>query len=311
MWTSLHRSFSTSSHGIQRIGMIGMGLMGHGIAQAAATAGYQVVAVDVQPDALKAGMNMLETSVRHSLTKQVSKGKLDENEVEDAFSSIVSRIVPSTTLDSLAEVDLVIEAIVEDVKVKQPLYAQLGEIVAPHTILASNTSSLPVQVMSDVCGRPDKMIGLHFFNPVQIMQLVEVIRTNETDPEVFARCKSWVESIGKMPVSCKDTPGFIVNRLLVPSLAQALLMLERGDATKEDIDLSMQLGAGHPMGPITLADYVGLDTCLSILEGWVDQHPQEAAFVVPTILREKVQQGHFGRKTGQGFYQWKGNKRLD
>ena len=142
------------------------------------------------------------------------------------------------------------------------------------------------------------------------MKLVEVIRTDQTDPAVFDACKEWATSLGKAAVSCKDTPGFIVNRLLVPYLSQALLLLERGDATKEDIDTSMCFGAGHPMGPVTLADYVGLDTTLSILQGWVDNFPNEPAFVVPDILRQKVKEGKLGRKTGEGFYKWQGDKRL-
>ena len=185
----------------------------------------------------------------------------------------------------------------------------MGKIVKPSGIFASNTSSLAISSFAPASGRAAQMVGLHFFNPVQIMKLVEVIRTDETDPAVFDACKQWVLDIGKHPVSCKDTPGFIVNRLLVPYLAQAIALLERGDATKEDIDVSMQFGAGHPMGPITLADYVGLDTCLFILEGWVRDHPNDPAFFVPALLRQKVKEGKLGRKSGEGFFKWDGDKR--
>ncbi|KAF0711371.1 hypothetical protein As57867_005294, partial [Aphanomyces stellatus] len=183
------------------------------------------------------------------------------------------------------------------------------QIVKPSGILASNTSSLPIGDFAGSSGRADKVVGLHFFNPVQLMKLVEVVKTDATDPQIFDLCKRWTLSVGKTPVSCKDTPGFIVNRLLVPNLVQALQLLERGDASMEDIDISMQLGAGHPMGPITLADYIGLDTILFILEGWVKKFPNEPSFVVPTILKQMVKDGKLGRKAGQGFYKWNGDKR--
>ena len=197
----------------------------------------------------------------------------------------------------------------EDVKVKRSFYEKLGQLAKPDAIFASNTSSLPISAFADSSKRSPQVVGLHFFNPVQIMKLVEVIKTDATDPNVFEKCKAWVHQIGKHPVSCKDTPGFIVNRLLIPYLSQALLLYERGDATKEDIDISMQYGTGHPMGPITLADYVGLDTMLYILDGWVRDHPNENAFVVPDILRQKVAEGKLGRKIGEGFYKWEGDKR--
>jgi len=165
--------------------------------------------------------------------------------------------------------------------------------------------------MALASGRPENFVGVHFFNPVQLMKLVEVIRTDHTDEAVFQKCLAWVKDIGKVGVSCRDTPGFIVNRLLVPNFAQAMLLVERGDATVKDVDLSMQLGAGHPMGPLHLADYVGLDTCLFVMEGWVKDFPDERAFVVPDILREKVTNNELGRKTGKGFYNWDGDKRGD
>ena len=243
---SSRRLFSTS---IKKVGMVGMGLMGHGIAQTAAQAGFQVIAVDANEKGLANGMGMIEKSLKKVISKKVEKGKLSDAAAgEEEYSSIMNRIEPSTSLSSLADADLVIEAIVEDIDVKIPFYKELGSIVKPSGILASNTSSLPISVMAQPSGRASKVVGLHFFNPVQMMKLVEVVKTDSTDPAVFNECKEFVKNIGKTAVSCKDTPGFIVNRLLVPSLSQALLMLERGDASMEDIDISMQFGAGHPMG---------------------------------------------------------------
>jgi len=162
--------------------------------------------------------------------------------------------------------------------------------------------------MAQFSGRPSHFVGVHFFNPVQLMKLVEVIRTSETSPDVLDKATQWVKDIGKVPVSCGDTPGFIVNRLLVPSLMQALCMVDRQDASIADIDISMKLGAGHPMGPIQLADYIGLDTCYFIVKGWQETYPNEAAFVMPECLISKVEQGHLGRKSGKGFYHWNGDK---
>ncbi|MEM7518683.1 MAG: 3-hydroxyacyl-CoA dehydrogenase NAD-binding domain-containing protein, partial [Planctomycetota bacterium] len=201
------------------------------------------------------------------------------------------------------------EAIVEDLDVKKSLFKELGEICKPETILASNTSSFPIAEMGEASGRPERMVGLHFFNPVQLMRLVEVVRTDKTDEDVFAAARGFGEACKKTPVSCKDTPGFVVNRLLVPYMTQALLMLERGDATKEDIDAAMQFGCGYPMGPLTLTDYVGLDTTLSILQGWVERYPNEPAFAIPKVLEQKVKEGKLGRKTGEGFYKWDGDKK--
>jgi 3-hydroxyacyl-CoA dehydrogenase len=203
----------------------------------------------------------------------------------------------------------VVEAIVEDLAVKKKLFAELGKICKPATILASNTSSFPIAEMGAASGRPQNMVGLHFFNPVQLMRLVEVVRTDKTSDEAFAAARAFGEACGKTPVSCKDTPGFVVNRLLVPYMVQAMQMLERGDATKEDIDTAMKLGCGYPMGPIELTDYVGLDTTLSIVEGWTERYPDDPAFAVPKLLEQKVREGKLGRKSGEGFYAWEGDKR--
>ncbi|KAJ0409492.1 hypothetical protein P43SY_002382 [Pythium insidiosum] len=301
---------SASDSEFKKVGMVGLGLMGHGIAQTAAQAGFQVVALDMNQKGLDAGMKRIESSLSKIQARNVKKGSITEEQAQQAVQETLGRITPTTNTEDLADCDLVIEAIIENVDIKKDFYAKLGAIVKPSAVFASNTSSLAISDFAGSSGRPEKMVGLHFFNPVQIMKLVEVVRTDDTDAAVFEACKNWVHAIGKHPVSCKDTPGFIVNRLLVPYLAQAIAMFERGDATKEDIDVSMQFGAGHPMGPITLADYVGLDTCLFILEGWVRDHPNEPAFFVPDVLRQKVKEGKLGRKTGEGFFKWDGDKRL-
>ncbi|TDH65595.1 hypothetical protein CCR75_004945 [Bremia lactucae] len=295
---------------IKKVGMVGLGLMGHGIAQTAASKGFDVVAVDANPQSLESGMKRIQSSLHKLLTRQVTKGSLTQQQADERTASTMARIKPTVELVELADCDLVIEAIVENVAVKKEFYANLGNVTKPSAILASNTSSLAISDFASSSGRTSQVVGLHFFNPVQLMKLVEVVRTDATDPTVFSACKQWVLDIGKHPVSCKDTPGFIVNRLLVPYVAQAIALYERGDAAKEDIDISMQFGAGHPMGPITLADYVGLDTMLFILEGWVRDHPNDSAFFVPEIIREKVAEGKLGRKSGEGFYKWDGDKRL-
>ena len=194
---------------------------------------------------------------------------------------------------------MIVEAIVEDASIKQKFYADLGARAKAEAIFASNTSSLAVAPMAAASKRPDRFVGLHYFNPVQLMKLCEVVQTPEVDDEVVELVDGWARLTGKITVRCKDTPGFIVNRLLVPNLAAAIAMAERGDAAIEDIDAAMCLGAGHPMGPLQLADYVGLDTCLSILKGWCAQYPDEPAFFVPPSLTAKVSAGKLGRKSGE------------
>ena len=293
---------------ISKVGVIGCGLMGHGIAQVAAQGGHAVVVVEAEQALLDKGLGRIEGSLRKLAQKAVEKGA-DEAEARARTQDVWGRIQGSLSKRDLADCDLVIEAVVEDLDVKKKLFAELDGIVQPAAIFASNTSSFPIGEMAAASGRPARMVGLHFFNPVQLMKLVEVVRTDRTDPEVFAAAKAFGEACGKTAVACKDTPGFVVNRLLVPYMVQALAMLERGDATKEDIDAAMQLGCGHPMGPLTLTDYVGLDTTLSILEGWCARFPNEPAFAIPGILREKVAAGKMGRKTGEGFYKWDGDKK--
>jgi 3-hydroxyacyl-CoA dehydrogenase len=294
---------------IKKVGVVGCGLMGHGIVQVAAQAGYTVVVLEGAQNFLDTGLGRIDKSLAKLAEKAIEKGKPAEQAKAEAAATR-ARITGSLERKDLSDCDLVIEAIVEDLGAKKELFAALGKLCKSETIFASNTSSFPIGEMAGASGRPQRFVGLHFFNPVQLMKLVEVVRTDKTDEGVFAAARAFGESVGKVPVACKDTPGFVVNRLLVPYMTQALQMLERGDASKEDIDAAMQYGCGYPMGPITLTDYVGLDTTLAILEGWVARFPKEPAFAIPEILRQKVREKKLGRKSGEGFYKWQGDKKV-
>jgi len=295
---------------IQKVGVVGCGLMGHGIVQVAAQGGFQVVAVEAEQKFLDGGLARIDKSLAKLAEKSVKDGKATAEAAQAKASETRARIVGSTDRKTLADCDLVIEAIVENLDVKKQLFKELGALCKPSTIFASNTSSFPITDMAQASGRPERFVGLHFFNPVQLMKLVEVVRTAKTEDDVFAQARAFGEACGKTAVSCKDTPGFVVNRLLVPYMAEAMKMLERGDASAQDIDTAMKLGCGYPMGPIELTDYVGLDTTLFIVEGWTKRYPNDPSFAVPTLLRDLVKQGKLGRKTGQGFYKWEGDKRV-
>ncbi|GMI47405.1 hypothetical protein TrCOL_g3666 [Triparma columacea] len=302
-----NRAFSSLSVPVPKfdtVACVGLGLMGHGIAQSAAQSGFNVIAYEEEDRFLESGRSRIEGSLGKMLKREkITKDKYDE---------IMSRITYTTKVEDLSTSDLVVEAVIENMDLKKKIYTDLGQVCKEDAIFASNTSSLSITEMGDVSGRPDRFVGVHFFNPVQMMKLVEVIKTDHTHPEVFDAAKNWVGDINKIAVSCTDTPGFIVNRLLVPFLTQALLMVDRGDASIKDIDISMQLGAGHPMGPLHLADYIGLDTINNIITGWVEKFPDEPAFVTPKCLTEKIEAGELGRKTGKGFYYWgEGDKRGD
>ncbi len=296
---------------IKTVGVVGCGLMGHGIVQVAAQGGFKVLAHDNYPGALEQGKKRIEESLTKLGEKAVEKGKLTPEKAAAMKEAALSRIEFAPDREGLVVCDLVIEAAIENLDLKKDLFADLGRLLPENTLLASNTSSFPILEMANASGRPEKTLGLHFFNPVQLMRLVEVVGTDKTDPEAIAAGHSFARSCGKTSINCKDTPGFVVNRLLVPFMVQALLMLERGDAAMDDIDTAMNLGCGHPMGPITLADYVGLDTSLFILEGWCESYPDEPAFRVPDILRQKVREGKLGRKTGEGFFRWEGDRKLE
>ena len=239
--------------------------MGHGICQIAAASGIhsQVVAFELEQIYLDRGKVRIETS----MAKLVAKQKM----TQEAADITLEKILWTTNINDLAQTDFIVEAVIENMDLKKDLYINLGQVCKPETIFASNTSSLSILEMAQFSGRPQNFVGVHFFNPVQLMKLVEVISTHQTDPAVAEQTYAWVKEIGKVPVSCGDTPGFIVNRLLVPALMQAMLMVDRADASIQDIDLALQLGAGHPMGPLHLSDYIGLDTCLFIIQGWTEK----------------------------------------
>jgi 3-hydroxybutyryl-CoA dehydrogenase len=282
---------------IKKVGVCGCGLMGSGIVEIAAKAGMDVVVTEVDAGALAAGKKRIEKS----LEKAVEKGKLSE---EDKGATL-GRIRFETDLQAHADRDLVVEAIVEDPAAKVELFGKLDKICGPQTIFASNTSSLIVTDMAAKTSRPDRVIGLHFFNPVPVMKLVEVVRTIATSEEVFRAAFEFGKAVGKEPIAAKDNSGFVVNLLLVPYMLDAIRHLERGVASIEDIDKGMVLGCGYPMGPFTLCDFVGIDTLYRISEIMFDEYREER-YAPPPLLRRIVALGRFGRKTGKGFYDWSG-----
>lgn len=284
---------------IEKVGVVGCGLMGSGIAEVAAKSGFQVVVREVDEGLLDAGRKR----IRKSLDKAVEKGKLGEADRDAAWD----RLAFSTSVDGLAGCDLVIEAIVEDPAAKNELFAALDRLCGPGTIFASNTSSLPITDMAAATGRADRFVGLHFFNPVPVMKLVEVVRTIATSQETFDRAFAFAKALGKVPIAAKDNSGFVVNLLLVPYMLDAIRQLERGVASVEDIDTGMTLGCGYPMGPLTLCDFVGIDTLYRISEIMFEEYREER-YAPPPLLRRVVAMGRFGRKTGQGFYDWSGDK---
>jgi 3-hydroxybutyryl-CoA dehydrogenase len=278
-----------------RVGVVGAGLMGSGIAQVAAVAGYPVTLREVSDGLLDRGLGL----IKGSLDKLVEKDKLSPTARQDALG----RIERTTELTDLAKCDLVIEAITEDLSLKNRLWTELHAVCPDATVFASNTSSLPIVAMARASGRSDRFVGLHFFNPVPLMGLVEVVRAVGTSEETVTRATAFVRRIGKEPVDAKDTPGFIVNRLLVPYMVDAVRALERGVASVTDIDLGMKLGAGHPIGPLALLDMVGLDTALKVTDIMFDEF-REPQYAAPPLLRRLVMAGHLGRKTGRGFYDY-------
>jgi 3-hydroxybutyryl-CoA dehydrogenase len=284
---------------IGTVAVVGSGLMGSGIAEVAARAGYETVVREVDETVLGQGLDR----IRKSLDRAVERGKL-EAEVRD---QTLGRIRGTTALGELAGVDLVIEAIVENLDTKKALFVELDGICPDHAIFASNTSSLTITEMAAATRRPDRFVGLHFFNPVPVMKLVEVVRTIATSEPTFRMAYGFVESLGKQPVEAKDASGFIVNRLLVPYMLDAIRSLEQGLGSIEDIDRAMVLGTGYPMGPFTLGDFVGLDTLFRIAEIMYEEYA-ETRFAPPPLLRRMVTLGRFGRKAGRGFYDYSGEK---
>ncbi len=278
---------------IRNVGVIGCGLMGSGIAQVAAQAGFPTVVVEAGQELLDKGLG----AIRKSLDGLVAKAKLEAKEKD----AILGRIKGATRLDDLKACDLVIEAITENQALKNETFARLDAICPPHAILATNTSSCNITAMAAATKRPGQVVGLHFFNPAPVMRLVEVIRTLLTDEQTVKSAGEWVQAAGKTPVQAKDTTGFIVNRLLVPYLLEAVRVLESGIASKEDIDQAMKLGCGYPMGPFTLLDLVGLDTTMYVAEVMFEEF-REARFAPPPLLKRMVAAGHLGKKSSRGFY---------
>jgi 3-hydroxybutyryl-CoA dehydrogenase len=280
---------------IQKVGVVGCGLMGSGIAQVVAQAGCEVVVREVTPELVDKGLKAIEKNMQ----RMVEKGTLTEAERDLARS----RLRGTTNLDELRDSDLIIEAVIEQLPAKKEVYAALDILCPRETIFASNTSSLSITEMAAATARPQRFVGLHFFNPVPVMKLVEVVRTVATDPAVYEEMVQFATRLGKTPVRTSDRTGFIVNRLLVPYLMDAIRALEEGAGSIEDIDASMKLGCGHPMGPFTLLDFVGLDTTYYIALVMFDEF-REKRFAPPSLLKRMVLAGWHGRKTGRGFYDY-------
>ena len=284
---------------ISKIGVVGCGLMGHGISQICAQAGWDVVVREIDQDQLDKGMGKIEKQ----LDRAVEKGKMDQSEAD----AVRGRITPTLDYADLADSDLVIEAITEDLDRKLEMWGELDGIVKEDAYLATNTSSLPVVTQADSTNRPERMIGLHFFNPPQVMPLLEVVRAEGTSLEATTLGFAIGEKLGKTTVAAGDNRGFIVNRLLVPYMLDAIRAHEQGVGSIEDIDTAMKAGASHPMGPLTLADFVGLDTLASIADVMQEAYGEDR-FAAPSSLSKLVEAGHYGRKTGRGFYDYSGER---
>ena len=280
---------------IKRVAVLGCGLMGSGIAEISAKAGYETWVREVDDQFVAKGRSNIEKS----LGKAVEKGKL----AADERDAVLQRIHFTTSLEELKDCDIIIEAVTEDIELKNAMFRTLDQVCAPHTLFASNTSSLTIADMAAATTRPERMVGLHFFNPVPVMKLVEVVRTIATGEDAFNTAFAFAKSLGKDPIVARDTSGFVVNRLLVPYMLDAIRCLEQGLASTEDIDKGMTLGTGYPMGPFVLCDFVGIDTLYRIAEIMFEEY-RETRFAPPPLLRRMVSMGYYGRKTKKGFYDY-------
>jgi len=280
---------------LKRVGVVGCGLMGSGIVQVSAQAGIETIVREVDQPTLDKGL----ARIRKFLEDGVAKGKVTAEEKDRVLGSIKG----TTKLEDLAPCELVVEAVVENIAAKREVFSILDKALKPEAVLASNTSSLSITEIAAATARPERVLGLHFFNPVPLMKLVEIIRALPTSDATFERARGFVGQIGKTAVVCKDTPGFVVNRLLVPYLLDAVRLLESGVASREDIDNGMKLGCGYPMGPLTLLDFVGLDTTYYIANIMFEEFRQPQ-FAPPPLLKRMVLAGYMGRKSGRGFYEY-------
>ena len=280
---------------MKKVFVLGAGTMGAGIVQAFAAKGFEVIVRDIKDEFVERGL----TGINKNLSKLVSKGKMTEETKED----ILSRISGTTDMNLAADCDLVVEAAIENMKIKKEIFAELDKICKPETILASNTSSLSITEVASATGRPEKVIGMHFFNPAPVMKLVEIIRGMATSQETFDAVKELSLAIGKEPVEVAEAPGFVVNRILIPMINEASFILQEGIASVEDIDTAMKFGANHPMGPLALGDLIGLDVCLAIMDVLYNE-TGDNKYRASSTLRKYVRAGWLGRKTGRGFYNY-------
>ncbi|SCK00842.1 Probable 3-hydroxybutyryl-CoA dehydrogenase [uncultured Clostridium sp.] len=280
---------------MEKIFVLGAGTMGAGIVQAFAQKGYEVIVRDIKDEFVERGI----AGINKGLSKQVSKGKM----TEEAKEEILSRISGTTDMNLAADCDLVVEAAIENMKIKKEIFEELDKICKPEAILASNTSSLSITEVASATARPDKVIGMHFFNPAPVMKLVEIIRGMATSQETFDSVKEVSLAIGKEPVEVKEAPGFVVNRILIPMINEASFILQEGIASVEDIDTAMKYGANHPMGPLALGDLIGLDVCLAIMDVLYNE-TGDNKYRASSVLRKYVRAGWLGRKSGKGFYDY-------